>query len=182
MRKPVIITTFVTLAALAGSFALMGAPKKAAPADLTLTAPGGEKLHLRDYRGKPVVLNFWATWCGPCREEMPMLVEAEKIWGPKGVAFVGASLDDNQTKKNVPDFVKSFQVGFPVGTGATADDLARLKLGNAVPATAFVDADGVVLARVRGELRRAELDERLAWVTGDRTKPAPEPLVTHLEH
>ena len=52
----------------------------------------GGKTHLKDLRGKVVVLNVWASWCGPCREEMPMMVEAEKMWGPKGVVFIGASL------------------------------------------------------------------------------------------
>ena len=153
---------------------------KPTPADLTLTSLTGEKVHLRDLRGKPVVLNFWATWCGPCREEMPMMVEAEKIWGPKGVVFIGASLDDNKTKKEIAPFVKQFHINFPIWTGATLNDLDRLKIGNAVPDTAFLDADGFVFSKVRGEIRREELDARLNWVTGDRTGPAPEPLVTHL--
>ena len=150
-------------------------------AELTLTDLGGKKVHLRDYRGKIVVLNFWATWCAPCREEMPMLVQAEKTWGPKGVLFIGASLDDNKTKRNIPEFVQRFQIGFPVWTGATADDLAKLRMGNAVPDTAFVDEQGVIFARVRGEIRKAELDERLAWITGGRDRPAPEPLIIHLD-
>jgi len=148
--------------------------------DLTLTDLTGKKVHLRDYRGKIVVLNFWATWCAPCREEMPLLVEAEKTWGPKGVLFIGASLDDNKTRKNIPEFVQRFRIDFPVWTGATADDLAKLKMGDAVPDTAFLDEQGVIFARVRGEIRKQELDERLTWITGDRSGPAPQPLVIHL--
>ena len=160
---------------------LAGDAKKETPVDLTLTGLDGKKVHLRDFAGKPVVLNFWATWCLPCREEMPMMVEAEKVWGPKGVVFIGASLDDGKTKKNIPAFLKELQIAFPVWTGATLDDLATLRLGDAVPDTAFLDADRIVFARVRGEIRRTEVDERLDWVTGDRTRPAPQALIVHLD-
>jgi thiol-disulfide isomerase/thioredoxin len=162
-------------------FASISAPKKASPADLTLSDLDGKRVHLRDYRGKIVVLNFWATWCVPCKEEMPMLVEAEKKWGAKGVLFLGASLDDKATRKNVPEFLRKFQVGFPVWLGATSDDLAKLGMGEAVPDTAFLDQEGVIFARVLGEIRQAELDERLDWITGGQTGTAPKALVRHLE-
>ena len=177
MRKFTIVI-FITAAA---SLMLVSAPKKAEPSDIALTSIDGKKVHLRDYRGKIVVLNFWATWCIPCREETPMIVEAAKTWAPKGVVFVGASLDDKKTQKNIPEFLEKFQVTFPIWTGATGDDLAKLHMGNAVPDTAFLDEEGVIFARVRGEIRRAELDQRLEWATGGRKEPAPEALVTHLD-
>jgi thiol-disulfide isomerase/thioredoxin len=171
------LTTLISLAAL-----LFAADaKKEGPADLALTGLDGKKTHLRDLRGKVVVLNIWATWCGPCREEMPMMVDAEKVWGPKNVVFVGASLDDSKTKKNIPAFLKEFGITFPIWTGATSDDLAKLHLGEAVPDTAFVDAEGVIYARVMGEIRRPELDARLQWVTGGRSDPAPQAVVIHLD-
>ena len=84
--------------------------------DLALTAMDSKKVHLRDFAGKIVALNIWATWCLPCREEMPMMVEAEKVWGPKGVVFIGASLDDSKTKKNIPNFLQEFKITFPIWT------------------------------------------------------------------
>jgi thiol-disulfide isomerase/thioredoxin len=155
--------------------------RKESPVNLNLNGMDGRKVHLRDFSGKNVVLNFWATWCLPCREEMPMMVDAAKMWAPKGVVFIGASLDDNSTKKKIPAFLKEFNVGFPVWTGATVDDMARLRLGDSVPDTVFLDGDRVIFARVRGEIRRNELDERLDWVTGNRTRPAPQALVVHLD-
>ncbi len=155
--------------------------KKETPVDLTLTGQDGKKVHLHDFAGKPVVVNMWATWCLPCREEMPMMVEAEKAWGPKGVVFIGASLDDSKTKKNIPAFVKQYQITFPVWSGATPDDLDKLKLGEAVPDTVFMDGDHIIFSRARGEIHRPELDERLEWVTGDRKGPPPQALIVHLD-
>jgi len=154
--------------------------KKEGPTDLTLTSLEGKKVHIHDYAGKPVVINLWATWCLPCKDEMPMMVEAEKIWGAKGVVFIGASLDDSKSKKNIPAFLKQYQITFPIWI-ATPDDMDKLRLGEAVPDTAFLDSDHVIFSRMRGEIHRAELDERLDWVTGDRTRPAPEALVVHLD-
>ena len=113
-------------------------------------------MRLREYQGKIVVLNFWATWCGPCREEMPRLAEAEKEYGPRGVIFLGASLDDDKTKKNIAGFVRDHEIDFPIWVGASADDLDRLSMGPAVPATAFIDQDGRIVARGvrRGPQRR----------------------------
>lgn len=165
----------------AGVIALATDAKKEGPVDLSLASMEGGKAHLKDLRGKVVVLNMWATWCVPCRDEMPMMVEAEKTWGPKGVVFIGASLDDSKTKKNIPAFLREFGISFPIWTGATSDDLARLHLGEAVPDTAFVDADGVIFARVLGEMHRPELDERLQWVTGGKAQPAPQAVVVHLD-
>jgi thiol-disulfide isomerase/thioredoxin len=149
------------------------------PSDLTLADLSGKKVRLRDYRGKIVVLNFWATWCGPCREEMPMIVEAEKSWGPKGVTFIAISLDETKTRKDIPAFLDRYHVAFPVWLNATADDLDRLQMGEGVPDTAFLDETGVVVARVLGEIRRPEIDERLIWLTGDRKSPPPAALINH---
>jgi peroxiredoxin len=157
-----------------------GAPKNK-PVDLTLTNSNGERVRLRDYRGQIVVLNFWATWCGPCNEEMPMLVRAEKDYKARGVTFIGASLDDSKTRKNVPEFARKHEVGFPVWIGATGDDLAKLGMGEAVPATAFIDRDGVIVARVSGQIPESELKERIDWLIGERSGPPPQPFVSHLE-
>jgi thiol-disulfide isomerase/thioredoxin len=174
------LSSLTCVALLGGALALLSAPKKESPAELNLVDLDGKKVHLKDYRAKIVVLNFWATWCVPCRDEMPMFVEVEKEWAPKGVVFIGASLDDKKTVKAVPEFVQKYRIDFSVWTGATSDDMDRLKMGDAVPDTAFLDEGGVILSRVQGEIRKAELLERLEWLTGDRKGPAPRALVRNL--
>jgi thiol-disulfide isomerase/thioredoxin len=141
----------------------------------------GNKVRLRDLRGGPVVLNFWATWCGPCNAEMPMLVEMERQYAARGVRFVAISLDDARTASKIPLFLAEYKVAFPVWYGATADDLEQLKLGGAVPATAFLDAEGRVAARILGQARPEEVKQRLDWLTGDPRVAAPEPVVNHLK-
>lgn len=169
------------LAALTALLAALATGADAPKADLTLQDARGQKVRLRDLRGKPVVLNFWATWCGPCNAEMPMLVEMEKQYSARGVLFIGASLDEAKTKARIPAFLSEHKVTFPVWFGATADDLDKLKLGNAAPATAFLDAEGRIVARILGQARPGEVKERLDWLTGDQSGTPPLPVVKHLE-
>jgi thiol-disulfide isomerase/thioredoxin len=160
------------------TWSLMAAGDK--PVDLKMHDLSGKKVELRVFRGKPLVLNFWATWCGPCQKEMPMLVEAQKQWAGKGVTFIAVSMDDKKTLDQVPEFTKRFHVTFEVWTGGTSNDLDRLQLGQGVPDTVFIDQEGVIVARVLGEIRRNELEERLDWLTGNRKRPAPAALVNHM--
>ncbi len=169
---------------LAASMALplSAAPKELPKAELNLKDIAGQRVRLRDLRGKVVVLNFWATWCGPCKAELPMLVEANKEYGSRGVVFLAASLDDEKTRQLVPAFVGEHHIGFPVWLGATGDDLEKLGMGEAVPATAFLDQEGHIQARILGQLRQEDLKERLDWLTGDKTGAPPAPVVSHLEN
>jgi len=112
---------------------------------------------------------------------MPLLVSAEERFRSRGVMFIGASLDDQKTRRRITEFVSTYAITFPVWTGATADDLERLSMGDAVPATAFIDEEGRIVARVSGELRKDELDERIAWLLSDRTGPPPRAMVQHVE-
>ena len=114
------IVLLLGIAAVAGAFALALARQSATqptsgPApDFTLTTFDGQPVHLADYRGKVVVLNIWATWCVPCRDEMPMLVELEKEYASRGVMFIAASLDDRQTRPQIAEFLSKYNVGFTV--------------------------------------------------------------------
>jgi len=150
-------------------------------AKLSLTTLDGKKISLRDLRGKIVVLNFWATWCTPCNAEMPLLVAAAQQYHNQNVIFLGASLDDSPTLAKIPAFLNQYHVVYPIGIGATGDDLRRLQMGVAVPATAFINQDGVIRARILGQMQPGELQERIDWLLRGKTPPLPPERVNHLD-
>lgn len=148
--------------------------------ELALRDLSGHPQSLESYRGKIVVLNFWATWCEPCMEEMPMLVNAQKRYGERGVTVIAVSLDDASARAQVEKFVRKKKVKFPVWVGGTVEDLERLGLGEALPATAFFDAEGRLVGRVLGMLRRRDLGHRIEWMLGESKGEPPAPLVNNL--
>jgi len=79
--------------------------------DFMLTDTGGQKVSLSDFKGKAVILNFFASWCPPCRAEIPDFIELEKAYGDKGFTFIGVSLTDGQDSKN---FAQKTGINYPV--------------------------------------------------------------------
>ncbi len=152
----------------------------AAPA-LSIRDAQSNPASLEAYRGKIVVLNFWATWCGPCADEMPWLAAIQKDYGDRGVVVLGVSLDDSTTQAKVPRFIKKKKINFPVWLGGTTDDLKRFGLGEALPATAFINRGGQIEGRVLGMLRRGDLTHRVEWLLGNQQGDPPQPLVNNLE-
>jgi len=148
--------------------------------DLALWDTNMKPQKLSQYRGKIVILNFWATWCENCKTELPMLVEEQTRYQDRGVVVVGASMDDATTVKNVPPFVKKEKLNFPIWIGANIDHLDKLGLGQAIPATAFFDRDGNLVGRILGVLRKDDVEHRIEWLLGNREGTAPEPLVNNL--
>jgi thiol-disulfide isomerase/thioredoxin len=141
----------------------------------------GKKVRLGDLRGKIVVLNFWATWCGPCKAEMPLLMKSAASYASKNIQFVGVSVDEAGNKGKVARYVEGLGIAYPIWVGATDDDMKRLELGNAVPSTAFLDADGRVRARILGQMQPGEIEERLNWLIDGGQAPGPALVTRHLD-
>ena len=116
---------------------------------LSLSDVSGEPQDISSHLGRLVVLNFWATWCVPCREEMPMLDRLQERYHSRGVVFVGASADDATTRDRVQPFLAERGISFRIWTGATVADMGRLGLSTALPATAILDREGRVAFRRR---------------------------------
>jgi thiol-disulfide isomerase/thioredoxin len=141
-------------------------------AELSLPDLQGQQHSLTEYRGKVLVVNFWATWCGPCRHEMPLFSDAVKHYGADHVQMVAISLDDETTRAKIPDFAEKQKMAFPILLGST-DAMQKLGLGEGVPATAFIDSDGHVVAKILGELSKSELKARLDFMLGQSGKEPP---------
>jgi thiol-disulfide isomerase/thioredoxin len=147
-------------------------------AKLTWTDLSGREQKLDAYRGRYVVLNFWATWCQPCREEMPALVKVQNRYGIHGVQVVGASADAVEKRDEVLALAREFELNFPVLLGANIEQMNVLGLGDGIPATVIVDPDGRIVERFDGLLDSSRIEKVLDDLVG-----AAEPVrVAAVEH
>jgi peroxiredoxin len=134
----------IVLAACSGSHAVHTTSqelsnRKPAP-NFTLTDANGKRVSLSDFRGKVVLLNFWATWCGPCQLEIPWFVEFEQQLHSKGLQVIGVSMDDDGWPVVKP-FIAEHHINYPVLLGN--DSVAQLYGGlDALPTTFILDRDG----------------------------------------
>ncbi|MBI2295324.1 MAG: TlpA family protein disulfide reductase [Betaproteobacteria bacterium] len=112
---------------------------------------------LEPWRGRVLVVNFWATWCAPCREEIPVFVRMQERYGAQGLQFVGVAIDQPD---KVADFAREFQINYPVLLGGLETlELVRL-VGNragVLPYTLVIDRAGNIASRELGGLKEARL-------------------------
>jgi thiol-disulfide isomerase/thioredoxin len=128
---------------------------------LALKDIAGAEQSLANYRGRVVVLNFWATWCEPCKEEMPDLSAIQNDYAAFGVQVIGAAGDEATDSAKVVKFIREFKVNFPVWMGATTEDMERFGVGTVLPATVIIDRTGKIVRREIGIVKPAELREFL---------------------
>lgn len=139
-----------------------GSPGSPMP-DWQLPSLDGEGLDLSAYRGRPVVLNFFASWCGPCREEAPVLKDLQEAADTEGFAVIGvAMLDDPASARR---FMEEEGLDFPVGIDRDGSRARSLQVLGP-PTTFFIDADGIIRHRVLGTLREAAAWEGVARAAG----------------
>lgn len=125
--------------------------------DFALPDLQNRTVQLSDFRGKVVFLNFWATWCKTCREEMPSMEELYKTFHRDGLVVLAVSIDRVTTKQNIPPFVKSLNLTFPVLIDSWGQTDKRYKL-TGVPETYIVDQNGVLREKVIGPRDWTRLD------------------------
>ena len=155
-------------------FCFAGAAGQSQP-QLSLKDMDGKAHSLADYRGRIVVLNFWATWCVPCKDEMPVFVEAQRKYGQRNLTILAASLDDARTQKYVRKFVQAYKMDFPVLLDATADLMEQqFGLSDTVPATIFLDVQGNVVGKIEGQARKKDLLSRIERLLGNQDGAQPK--------
>jgi peroxiredoxin len=127
--------------------------------DFTLPQPDGQPLSLSSYRGKVVLLDFWATWCVPCRQETPHLVDLRKKYADRGLEIIGVSMDDSADP--VRPFVEQFHVNYPIvmGTAKTGEQYGGV-LG--LPIAFLIDRQGRIVSKHMGATDAEVFDKEIA--------------------
>ncbi len=114
---------------------------------LELSAPDGTVYSMDTWAGFPQIVNFWATWCGPCREEMPVLVQVQQDYADKGLVVIGLSMDYPEDTELVQQFAAEFGVDFPILMASDHGNTLAASYGAeyfALPISVFIKADGTV--------------------------------------
>ncbi len=133
--------------------------------DFLLETPQGDILRLSDLQGQPVLLNFWASWCPSCRQEMPELVAAYERYQERGLVIVGVNLQETDAK--VLEFAEDFGLTFPIVIDRGGGVAEVWRLGGPVqgiPTSYFIDETGIIRAFYYGPMTEDALEERLARI------------------
>lgn len=138
---------------------LVGEVRGVPAPDFELTALDGKRVKLSDYRGKAVLLNFWATWCSPCKVEMPWFVELQKQYGSDGLVILGIAMDDSEAPK-IAAFASELGVNYPVllGTDQVSEEYGNVEF---LPTSFYIDRGGKIIGKGTGLLGRKEIEENV---------------------
>lgn len=143
--------------------------------DLKLKDLSGVEQSLQNLKGRIVVLNFWATYCIPCRKEMPDLAAVQNEFAALGVQVIGVSTDDLEDRNKVLQFVKETKVNFPIWMGGSAEHMLKFGLGAALPGTVVIDSEGKIAKIISGVvdpvLLRKEISSLLKVASTQLSEP-----------
>lgn len=125
--------------------------------DFSLESLDGKTMRLSDLRGKAVLLNFWATWCGPCKIEMPWFVELQTQYGSQGLQIVGVAMDD-ASKEDIGKFAKDMGVNYPIliGKESVGDQYGGVP---ALPESFLIGRDGKIVDKIIGLRGKGEIED-----------------------
>jgi peroxiredoxin len=160
-RHPVLVLIYGMLRAAVFGFVLVALPYSAmgqgvrAPS-LTLKSIEGRTVRLSDYRGKVVLINFWATWCPPCRAEMPDLVKLQREYGKAGLQIIGVTYQP-EPRARVRGVTRRLKVNYPIVLG-TPETKAGFSPDETLPLTVIIDREGTIHSTIAGILLPAEFD------------------------
>jgi thiol-disulfide isomerase/thioredoxin len=138
--------------------------------DFELKTLDGKKVKLSELRGKAVVVNFWATWCGPCKLEMPWLVDLQTKYADKGLVILGLSVDEGSSEK-IASFAKDMGVNYPVLR--STDEVSNLYGGiDGLPTTFYVGRDGKVIEQAAGLVSKDVIEDDIKLALAHGVVPA----------
>ena len=139
-----------------GPLKMVGNVKGVQAPDFDLATLDGRRVKLSDFRGKAVLLNFWATWCPPCKIEMPWFVDLQNQYGKDGLVVLGVAMDDTEPPK-IAEFAHEMGVNYQVllGTDQVSDDYGNVQY---LPTTFYVDRNGIIVDKAAGLFSREEIE------------------------
>ena len=144
--------------------------------DPTFKTLDGQARKLSAFHGQIVVVNFWATWCAPCQEELPRLSRMATEYEGKRVRVVAISIDESKDRAKIAGVLERLKVSLETWAGGNTDMLDGFGLGDIVPGTAVLDERGEVVARIMGEAREEDVRNAVDWLLGGKVGPAPPAL------
>ncbi len=163
-----------------GTPKLVGDVRGITAPNFDLATLDGQRVKLSDYRGKAVLLNFWATWCSPCKVEMPWFVDLQKRYGNDGLVILGVAMDDSDAPK-IAEFASEMGVNYPVllGTDKVSEEYGNVEF---LPTTFYIDREGKIVGKGTGLLGRSEIEDNvrkalaspIAGVNKAQTSPTPD--------
>ncbi|MGR9071800.1 MAG: TlpA family protein disulfide reductase [Gammaproteobacteria bacterium] len=163
MKTKLLIAVIAAVAMSGGIFAQRLAmdtqDEPAAMPQLSLPDLSGNQRNLDEWRGKVLVVNFWATWCPPCRKEIPEFISLQQELGSKGLQFVGIAIEE---KEPVEEYLTFTDINYPILIGGDAGAALSSRFGNrigAVPFTLIADRQGLIVHRHPGEMSRSQLEK-----------------------
>jgi peroxiredoxin len=160
--RNLIAQSLLVLAVVLGGFVLASAQEKAP--DLSLKDVNGKTVRLSDFRGKVVLLNFWATWCAPCRTEIPDLVKKQREYQSRGLQIIGVTYPPEDGSE-VRRFMQETKMNYPVVIG-TKETKHAFTTSETLPLTVIIDRDGKVRGMIEGIMYRDEFDEKVKPLLG----------------
>jgi thiol-disulfide isomerase/thioredoxin len=145
--------------------------------DFALQSLDGKTMHLSDFRGKAVLLNFWATWCGPCKIEMPWFVDLQKEYGSQGLQIVGVAMDD-ASKEDIAKFAKDMGVNYPIliGKESVGDEYGGVP---ALPESFLIARDGKIVDKIIGLRGKAEIEDAVKKALDTRPATSRASAASH---
>jgi thiol-disulfide isomerase/thioredoxin len=164
MKKTVLIIIVTLLALIGGIMAkeFLSTTEQTSPAplpDFNLPDVSGKSHSISEWQGKILIINFWATWCPPCLEEIPEFIALQEQYSSKGLQFIGIAIDDQDS---VEEYLASIKINYPMLIGSITGIALAHQLGNSVdtvPFTLVVDRQGQIIYRHPGVFSREQITE-----------------------
>jgi thiol-disulfide isomerase/thioredoxin len=150
---------FILIVCLLVPFVAVNAQSPEQPKSFVLKDIQGRRLSLRDYKGRVVLVNFWATWCPPCRTEIPALIKLQKEYRNQGLRIIGITYPP-QSLSEVRHFAQRLRMNYRVALG-TKTSKALLTGSATLPVTVVIDRDGAVRDMIEGIMYREEFDQKV---------------------